>query len=42
MGVGTKTPTSTLDVNGGISLPVTVVTSDYAATAKDYTIIANL
>ena len=42
VGIGTTTPSTTLDVNGGISMPVKVVTNDYAATTNDYTIVANM
>jgi hypothetical protein len=42
VGVGTSTPTSTLDVHGGISLPIKVVTSNYTVQADDYTIVVDM
>ncbi len=42
VGVGTTTPTSTLDVHGGISLPIKVVTSDYIVQNSDYTIVVDM
>lgn len=42
VGVATTTPTSTLDVHGGISLPIKLVTSNYTALETDYTLVADM
>jgi hypothetical protein len=42
VGIGTTTPTSTLDVHGGISLPIKVVNADYTAENNDYTIVVDM
>ncbi len=41
VGIGTAAATSTLDVHGSMSLPITTVTSNYTVTATDYTILCN-
>lgn len=40
MGIGTATPSSTLQVNGSFSAKIVTVTGNYTATATDHTIIA--
>ena len=42
VGVGTTTPTSTLDVHGGISLPIKVITASYTVQNGDYTIVVDM
>lgn len=42
VGVGTTAPTSTLDVHGGISLPIKLVTTDYFVQSDDYTVIVDM
>ena len=41
-GIGTTAPTSTLDVHGGISLPIKAITFDYVIQNGDYTIAVNM
>jgi hypothetical protein len=41
VGIGTATPTSTLDVHGGISLPIKIITANYTVTSDDYTVVAD-
>jgi hypothetical protein len=41
LGVGTSTPQTTLQVNGGVSVAVKTVTSAYTMTTSDFTILAN-
>ncbi|MGD9642178.1 MAG: hypothetical protein AB7V08_05500 [Elusimicrobiales bacterium] len=40
-GIGTASPNSVLSVNGAMSLPVRIVTSDYAITDQDSTILVD-
>ena len=42
VGVGTTTPQATMDIHGGIALPIKVVTSNYTVQNGDYTIIVNM
>jgi len=42
VGIATTTPTATLDVHGGISLPIKLVTSNYTALETDYTIVVDM
>lgn len=42
VGIGTATPSSTLDIDGGISMPIKLVSNDYFATNKDYTIVVDM
>ena len=42
VGIGTNTPTAALEVNGGISLPIKVITADYTTQDADYTIVVNM
>ena len=39
VGIGISAPTSTLDVAGSVSKPITIQTSNYTAAENDYTII---
>ena len=39
LGINETNPTSTLDVNGSMSLPITTKSANYIATASDYTIV---
>ena len=39
LGINETNPTSTLDVNGSMSLPITTKSANYTATASDYTIV---
>ncbi|GAB2834330.1 hypothetical protein GCM10027043_40570 [Ferruginibacter profundus] len=41
VGIGTNAPTSTLQVNGSQALAITTKTTNYTATAGDYTIVCN-
>lgn len=41
VGVATTSPTSTLDNHGSFAVPVTTQTTNYTATATDYTILCN-
>jgi len=41
VGIGTETPTSTLDVDGSITLAINSGTSNYTLTDSDYTYITN-
>jgi len=41
VGIGTTTPRTTLQVNGGVSVAVKTVTSAYTMTTSDFTILAN-
>jgi hypothetical protein len=42
VGIGTSAPNSALDVHGGITLPVKVVTSSYTVQSGDYTIVVDM
>ena len=42
MGVNTATPNATLQVNGGVSMPIKEVTGSYAVQDGDYTLEVNL
>lgn len=42
MGVNTATPNATLQVNGGVSLPIKVITSDYTVQEGDYTLLVEI
>jgi hypothetical protein len=42
VGIGTATPTAALDVHGGLSLPIKVVTANYTVQSDDYTIIVDM
>jgi|TARA_R100001530_G_C4321443_1_gene155971 hypothetical protein len=39
VGIGTSVPNTTLDIDGGISLPIVTKTANYTATINDHTII---
>lgn len=41
VGIGTNTPSSIVQINGSMSLPITTKTADYTATIDDYTILCN-
>jgi len=41
VGVGTSTPTSTLQTSGSFAAAITTKTTNYTATANDYTILCN-
>ena len=42
IGVNTTTPQATLDVNGGIALPIKTITADYTVQDADYTVVVNM
>lgn len=42
VGIGTVTPTSALDVHGGLTLPIKVVTGNYTVQTGDYTIVVDM
>lgn len=42
VGVGTNNPQATMDIHGGIALPIKIVTSNYTVQNGDYTIIVNM
>ena len=42
VGIGMNTPNSTLEINGSQSMPFVFTGADYAPSAQDYSIIANL
>ncbi|MGF2411978.1 hypothetical protein [Ferruginibacter sp.] len=42
VGVGTNTPTNTLDVHGGVAFPIKVVTNNYTVQSDDYTIAVDM
>jgi hypothetical protein len=41
VGIGSKNPVTTLDVNGGFAANIIIVNDDYTATGSDYTILAD-
>jgi hypothetical protein len=42
VGIGTTAPTTSLDVRGGIALPIKTVTADYVVAPDDYTIVVDM
>jgi hypothetical protein len=41
VGIGTRTPNSTLHINGSLSLPITTKSANYTVSASDYIILGN-
>jgi hypothetical protein len=41
-GIGTTTPKATLDINGGIALPIKMVTGNYSFQDGDYTVVVDM
>lgn len=42
VGVGTTNPIATLDIHGGIAMPIKIVTADYTIQNGDYTIVVDM